>query len=229
MTRINPKTETNPKIKGILFDLDGTLVNSFPSIIIAFREAFKFLEPYAKTKLNFTDDEIKKLIGIPHQQTFRKIANDNEAVEKASMIFRETRKKFMVDAIDGSIDLLNFLKTKNFNLGIVTTTGRELTDRILNDLNVQNLFEVVITGTDVLNLKPHPEPILKAIEILNLSKDKDSCIMVGDHPNYIIAANSAGIKSIAILYAHTKDEFRRYNPTYIVNSIGEIKNVIDKF
>ncbi len=223
MTRINPKTETNPKIKGILFDLDGTLANSFPSIIIAFREAFKFLEPYAKTKLNFTDYEIKKLIGIPHQQTFIKIANDNEAVAKAAMIFRETRKKFRVDAIDGSIDLLNFLKTKNFNLGIVTTTGRELTERILNDLNVQNLFEAVITGTDVLNLKPHPEPILKAIEILNLSKD--SCVMVGDHPNDIIAANSAGIKSIAILYTHTKDEFRRYNPTYIVSSIGEMKNI----
>ncbi len=223
MTRINPKTETNPKIKGILFDLDGTLANSFPSIIIAFREAFKFLEPYAKTKLNFTDDEIKKLIGIPHQQTFGKIANDNEAVEKASKIFRETRKKFKVDAIDGSVDLLNFLKAKNFKLGIVTTTGRKLTERILNDLNVQNLFEAVITGTDVLNLKPHPEPILKAIELLNLSKD--SCVMSGDHPNDIIAANSAGIKSIAILYAHTKDEFERYNPTYIVSSIGEIKNI----
>ncbi|CEG12778.1 putative Pyrophosphatase PpaX [groundwater metagenome] len=223
MTRINPKTEINPKIKGILFDLDGTLANSFPSIIIAFREAFKFLEPYAKTKLNFTDDEIKKLIGIPHQQTFKKIANDNAAVEKAAMIFGEMRKKFMVNAIDGSIDLLNILKTKNFKLGIVTTTGRELTERILNDLDVQNLFEAVITGTDVLNLKPHPEPILKAIEILNLSKD--SCVMVGDHPNDIIAANSAEIKSIAILYAHTKDEFERYNPTYIVSSIGEIKNI----
>jgi len=218
--------QTNPKTGGILFDLDGTLVDSFPSIIIAFKEAFKFLEPYAKTKLNFTDDEIKKLIGIPHQETFRKTSDVPKAVEKATEIFRETRKKFKVDAIDGSIDLLNFLKTKNFKLGIVTTTGRELTERILNDLNVQNLFGAIVTGTDVLNLKPHPEPILKAIEILNLSND--GCIMVGDHPNDIIAANAADIRSIAILYAHTKDEFRKYNPTYIVNSIGEVKNIAEK-
>ena len=91
---------------------------------------------------------------------------------------------------------------------------------------MQNLFDVVITGTDVLNLKPHPEPILKAIEILNLSKD--SCVMVGDHPNDIIAANAADIRSIAILYAHTKDEFMKYRPTYIVNSIGEVKNIAEK-
>lgn len=218
---------TNKKIKGILFDLDGTLVDSFPSVIASFREAFKFLKPYAKTNLNFTDDEIKKLIGTPHRETFRKITDNNEAIEKAAVIFRETRKKFKVDAIDGSIDLLNFLKSKNFNLGIVTTTGRELTEQILKDLNIQNLFEAIVTGTDVSHLKPHPEPILKAIEILNL--DRDNCIMVGDHPNDIIAANSAGIKSTAILYARTKDEFIKYNPTYIVNSIKEIKNIVDKF
>jgi len=96
----------------------------------------------------------------------------------------------------------------------------------LSDLNVQNLFEAIITGNDVSNLKPHPEPILKALEILNLSKD--GCIMAGDHPNDIMAANAANIKSIAILYARTKDEFMKYKPTYIVNSIGEIKNIVTK-
>ncbi|OQX18771.1 MAG: hypothetical protein BWK75_06285 [Candidatus Altiarchaeales archaeon A3] len=214
------------KTRGILFDLDGTLVDSFPSIIIAFKEAFKILKPFTKSDINFTDDEIKKLIGIPHQETFRNMCDDGEAVKKATEIFRETRRKFKVGAIDGSVNLLMFLKTKNFKLGVVTTTGRELTERILNDLNVQNLFESVITGTDVSNLKPHPEPILKSIEILNLSND--SCIMAGDHPNDIIAANAANIRSIAILYARTKDEFMKYNPTYIVSSIGEIKNLVDK-
>jgi len=215
------------EIQGILFDLDGTLVNSFPSIIVAFKEAFKILEQYSKNNINLTDEEIKKLIGIPHQETFRKISNNEEAIKKATEIFRETRKKFRVDALDGAVDLLFFLKAKNFKLGIVTTTGRDLTARILKDINVQNLFDAIVSGTDVQNFKPHPEPVLKAIEILNLKKTQ--CIMVGDHPNDIIAANAANIRSIAISYARTKDELMKYEPTYIVSSIKEIKDIVDKF
>jgi len=210
------------KIECVLFDLDGTLVDSFPSIIIAFKEAFKILS----NSKEWSDDEIRKLIGIPHQETFRKICNDYKKIEEATNVFRETRKKFKVNAIDGSIDILKFLKDKNFKIGVVTTTGRDLTEKILNDLNIINLFDVIVTGNDVQNFKPHPEPILKAIKALNINKNR--CVMVGDHPNDIIAAKSANVKSIAILYAHTQTEFLNYHPDYIVNSIKEIKKILEE-
>lgn len=220
-------------IKCVLFDLDGTLVDSYDSIVEAFKESFKFLKdknckiPYKK------DEEIKKLIGIPHTVTFKKFCNDDKIVKTAADIFREKRMSFKVSLINGTIETLKFLKEKNIKIGIITTTGKELTNKILSDCKIDNFFNVIITRDDVNSPKPNPEPIIKAIEILNMKEinlkekiKKQECIMVGDHPNDILCAKNAEIKSIGLINSHSYDELKNSGADYIIKDLRELKNLI---
>lgn len=219
-------------INFVLFDLDGTLVNSYDSIVEAFKEAFKFLESKNFRVPYKNDDEIRKLIGIPHAITFKKICNDDEIVLKAAEIFRETRIKANVPLMENAIDLLKFLKEKDIKIGVITTSGKIITEKILKECKIYDFFDVIVTRDDIKNPKPSPEPILKAIEILNSKFNNkfnlDGCIMVGDHPNDILCAKNAKIKSVGIVNSHSYEELKRSGADYIVGDLGKLKKLIHK-
>ncbi len=82
-------------------------------------------------------------------------------------------------------------------MGLVTTRGRQTTEQFLTDQGLLDLFEVIVTRDDVRRLKPHPEPILQAME--KLGAEPERCVMVGDTSVDVMAARAANINSIAVL------------------------------
>lgn len=212
----------------ILFDLDGTLVDSYNSIVEAFKESFKFLKSKNFEIPYKTDSEIRKLIGIPHAVTFKKICNNDELVSKAAEIFRETRMKADVKLMNHTIDVLKFLKEKDIKIGLITTSEKVVTEKILKECKIYEFFDVIITKDDIKNPKPNPEPIFKAIEILNSKFGKNfinGCVMVGDHPNDILCAKNAKIRSVGIVNSHSYEELKNCGVDYIINDLEELKKL----
>jgi pyrophosphatase PpaX len=212
------------KIKAVFFDLDGTLVDTFESIVISFNEALKALGAGP------VDREILvESIGAPHDVTLRKIVPgaSREELNEATSVFRKTRAEITdkyTKVLPGVPELLKNLKSKNIKTGVVTTTTRQMTEHILKAANLYDFFDVLITRDDVKNLKPDPEPIINAIDKLNLNKDE--CIMVGDHPNDIISAKTASVKVAAIPNVYDKKTLEKYKPDYIFKNIIDVESVI---
>jgi HAD superfamily hydrolase (TIGR01549 family) len=98
--------------------------------------------------------------------------------------------------IPGVADTLLELSRK-YRLGLVTTRNRETAEKFLADQGLIDLFDVIVTRDDVRRLKPHPEPVLQAME--KLEAEADRCVMVGDTSVDVLAARAAGINSIAVL------------------------------
>jgi len=222
------KKITMAKTKAVFFDLDGTLVDTFDSIVISFNEALKVLGSEPKER-NF----LMKSIGAPHEVTLKKVVPDatQKEIDKATIVFRKTREKITdkyTKILPGVFELLRNLKSKNIKTGIITTTAKPTTEHILKTSGLRDFIDILITRDDVKNLKPDPEPVIKAIENLNkINKiNKDECIMVGDHPNDITAAKAAGIKVIAIPNVYTRKTLEKYKPDYIFENIIDVKNVI---
>ena len=214
----------NEKIKAVLFDLDGTLVDTFESIVISFNEALNVLGA------GHVDGEVlKKHIGAPHDVTLRKFAPhaSQEELSRGTAVFRKTRAELTDEytkVLPGVIELLENLRRENIKTGIVTTTTKEMTEHILKHSGLFDYFDVIVTRDDVKKLKPDPEPIIYALKKLKLNKDE--CIMAGDHPNDIIAAKAAGIKAVAIPSAYDRNELEKYAPDYVFDNIYGIYSLI---
>jgi HAD superfamily hydrolase (TIGR01509 family) len=98
--------------------------------------------------------------------------------------------------IPGVADTLLELSRK-YQLGLVTTRNRQTAEQFLTDQGLIDMFDVIVARDDVQRLKPHPEPVLQAME--KLDAEADRCVMVGDTSVDVLAAQAAGINSIAVL------------------------------
>jgi len=178
----------------ILFDLDGTLIDSTPAILESFQVAFETFN-----KKNPKDEEIKKLIGLPLDIMFEKLGV--ETSKKWDYV--DAYKKHYRPISKQKTTLLPFAKetiieaSKIATLGIVTTKTAKYSEELMKHFNVMEYFKVLIGREDVQNPKPHPEPILKALKKLKYNNHK--AYMIGDTCLDSISAKEAGIFSIGVL------------------------------
>jgi phosphoglycolate phosphatase len=185
----------------ILFDLDGTLIDSTDAIVLSFQDVFRFYnDPIVK------EDEIKDLIGYPLEDMFEKLEVSTLKLKEYSLKYKEFYK-------DRSIPMTSLLpKAKEAialastfaTIGIVTTKESNRTSILLKNLGLDGYFSVVIGRNDVINPKPNAEPILKALKILNLDTPKKECFMIGDTCLDIEAAKNANINDIGVLSGYAK-------------------------
>ena len=185
----------------ILFDLDGTLIDSTTAIVGCFYHSFKELD------FDFTgnDEDIKNEIGYPLDIMYASLG-----VEKSKVWdFVDSYKKEYRKISQAQTFLLkNALETVKLassfaRLGIVTTKTTAYTLPLLENFGIMKYFETIIGRKEVKNPKPHPEPVLKALENMNLKPHKN-IFMIGDTKLDIIAANEANISSIAVLCGYGK-------------------------
>jgi phosphoglycolate phosphatase len=204
----------------ILFDLDGTLIDSTPAILESFHEAYKaFNTPVP------SDEEIKKLIGLPLDIMFEKLGIPSD--EKWDYV--NAYKKHYRPISKQKTTLLPFAKeaiieaSKIADLGIVTTKTARYSEELMDHFGVLKYFKVLIGREDVQNPKPHPEPILKALNILGYRLDKKA-YMIGDTCLDSISAKEAGIIPIAV-HSGYGDKIDLHNCTDIVleNALEAVK------
>ena len=211
-------------LKYAFFDLDGTLSNSSKGIMKAIKFALRNFDIEIEDE-NF----LKRYIGAPLIDCFMEFNGFSlEQAETALKHYRDyylTVGRFDNALFDGIADMLKALNKKGVKCVVATSKP---TDFMGNDIEYLGLNKYLYTafGASFDDSRRHKKDIIKyGIEKLNANPLE--CVMVGDHHNDIIGANENNVKSIAVTYGYgVKRELQRYNPTYMVDSVNELKNIL---
>lgn len=196
--------KSNKKYRGILFDMDGVIVNT--------NSLYENCQKQILLKNNLSISEInwKKYSGSTSYEVFNDILNKKNIIKpSAEELNNQHKNNFLfnslndVKLVDGVLDVLPFLKDRRIKIGLVTSTCQSITSDILGKLNLLQYFDVVVCADDVKYKKPNPEPYTLAVKKLKLKTTE--CLIVEDSKNGIISANSAKIDCVAINY--TKNKF----------------------
>ncbi len=203
-------------IKAVLFDFDGTLINTndliFKSYEIAFREVFN-----RKIEMN----EILTLYGKPLYPSLMKYGEEGERLYCIYREFNETHHDELAKPFPGVFDGIKQLAKSGYKLGIVTSKRPPLVKRGLEILKLTNMFDIIITPEDTKETKPHPEPILLGCKKLNILPE--NAIYVGDSIFDLEAGQAAGTQLCAVKYSVTpKEALLKFNPEYFVGSVKEL-------
>jgi phosphoglycolate phosphatase len=123
-------------------------------------------------------------------------------------------------------EALDFLKTTGVRIGCVTNKASQFTLPLLKDLGVHDYFEIVICGDMLERKKPDPMPLLHAAE--QLETRPVASLMIGDSMSDVKAARAAGFRIVCMSYGYNHGEdIRDYNPDAVVDSMAEIKDIVD--
>ena len=162
-------------LKAILFDLDGTLVNTNQLIFNSFQKAFKEL----LKENTLSNEEIINCIGPTLEQTGEKYyPQDPNAFVEYYRHYYQMNHDDMIEIFPGIIEMLENLKQLQLKLVIVTSKKRDMTIKALKYLNIYDYFDLIVSSDDVRCPKPHPEPIETVMNYYGLTHDE--CLMVGD-------------------------------------------------
>jgi len=186
------------KIKAVIFDLDGTLANTLPLCISAFR---KSIEPLINR--NVSDEEIIATFGPSEEGTIEALAPDFYDKGVANYLTQYTALHDMCPAVfDGTPQILETLKSKGIRTAMVTGKGKASADISLQRFGITKYFELLETGIRTGPSKPQGiQSILNKWNDLN----KDEVIYIGDAPSDVTACREVGIPIVAAAWAETAE------------------------
>ncbi|MFH1126154.1 MAG: HAD-IA family hydrolase [Candidatus Altiarchaeota archaeon] len=181
------------KVKAVLFDLDGVLLDSTNAWWETFNDVLRHYSRKTITRRKF----ITEVFGEPIEDDIKRYFPEASIKDLESLYCRYFPKHTReVRVFKGAIELLKELKKKKIRTGLVTNTPRKLVKTTLKAKKLEKLLDVVKTPNDVKAGKPNPEMLFKAMEELKVSKKET--ILVGDTKIDIQAAKKAGIHAIGI-------------------------------
>jgi beta-phosphoglucomutase len=203
-------------VNGIIFDMDGTIVDSLPYHHEAWRIFFEenkvedFSEKLKKYKGGGTLDLMKAVYGdIYSLEELKKMSDDKE------IIFRDIYRG-NIFPIDGYLEFLNEIKSKNILVGIASNAIKLNVDLTLKELGIYDLFDSIICGDEVNYGKPNPEMFNKTISYFKVNKA--NCLVFEDSIEGITAANNAGIKVIGVTSSNSSDVLRKAGCVETINN-----------
>ncbi len=207
-------------IRTILFDLDGTLIDTNELIIASFVHT---IERYGKRP--FSREEIIEFIGPPLKDSMQQI--DAERVDELIDAYRAhnlSHHDDYVTAYDGVVETIQTLKEQGFRLGIVTTKMRQTVEMGLALTGLDHMFDVVITLDDVTHAKPHPEPIVKALKALG--SQASEALMVGDNTHDIEAGQHAGTATAGVAWTvKGREVLDALEPDYMLTNMRDLLKI----
>ena len=206
--------------KGILFDLDGTLINTTPLILQSF-------EHTVRVHFNRELDPLEaiKYFGKPLRAAMENL--DAEKVEELVNTYREYNHKNhdeLTKAFTGVAETIRVLYEHGIQMAIVTSKTKEMAERGLKLFYMQDYFSVIIGVGQTQNHKPHPEPVLAALMYLQLKAE--DCLMVGDSPFDIISAQAAGVKTAAVKWSAVPwADIEQAKPEYVLADMADLLTI----
>ncbi|MDF2636223.1 MAG: HAD-superfamily hydrolase, subfamily variant 1 [Pelosinus sp.] len=200
--------------KAVLFDLDGTVLDTSDLIVSSFIHTF---QKHYKRELALS--EIHAFFGKTLRAAMEYLGPDK--VEELIQTYREyslTHHDQMITIFSGVIETIQALYEAGIMMAIVTSKTKKTTLRGLKLFDLDKYFSVIIGADQCQNHKPHPEPIQNAL--LQLQIRPEECLMVGDSPFDLISARQAGVKTVAVRWTRVSWEtIVAEKPDYILEDM----------
>ena len=209
-------------IDAVVFDFDGTLADTSELIIKSFQTVYKKFLGEEKP-----EEVIRGFFGEPLKVTIkREFPQSYEEVFKEYRQYQSERFDTYVRLFDNAKKTLKYLKSKNIKTAVVTSRIRESVINAMKTFNIEKYFDEVVAVNDTVNHKPHPEPLIKAIGLLNVSADR--VLFAGDSRFDMECAVRAGITPVLAGWHTGSDELaKQYNVKYVINNLYEITGLIE--
>jgi phosphoglycolate phosphatase len=218
-----------PQLLGLIFDLDGTLIDSAVDLRLSVNE---LLRSYKKRDL--TLDEVKSSTGdgmLPLLCRSFEIAGDPISSEKVQELFaefmriHEQRTTSSEQLYPHVLDIISGFRHSGVKIGLCTNKLHKLTLKLLSDVGINELFDIVVGGDTFEVRKPDPKTLLGTADLMKVSPQ--SCIMIGDSANDIVAAQAAQMTNIVITHGYGKDVYN-LGADAILSSFKELPAAIQK-
>ncbi len=208
--------------KAILFDLDGTLIESFGSVRDTLISAL-IHSGYQPPE----GDVYGELFGRSEHDVFVKLGFPEEKIPGLMDEWTRCTEEYTgeIPYFEGIPELLQALRQRGCALGVITGRNRKTTRTVPLALELEKTMDVFVNPDDTVKGKPDPEPVFFALEKLNYSPEQT--IYIGDSANDIAAAFSAGCTSILVTWGGVKDASGfPVQPDYVVSTVGELKKLL---
>jgi phosphoglycolate phosphatase len=217
----------------LLFDLDGTLVDSVPDL------AFSVNQTLIELGLTpFDQDIIRGWVGNGANVLIQRALSGSADISKAldSTLLKQALEIFYQSyqrhncietcLYSDVLETLTELKNRGYRLVIITNKPERFISPIIDGLALNGLFELIIGGDTLNKRKPDPLPLEHACQ--QLSVDTNQCVMIGDSKNDILAAKAAKIQSIALTYGYNYGEdISKYQPEVVLDNFADLLQILN--
>ena len=211
------------RIRGVIFDLDGTLIEAYEAIYLGLKEA---LQHFGRKIFHFSD--LKQYLKADLEATLTPFFTPEE-VEKAIPIMRKKYEEVYLDKthfLDGAREVLETLHSRGIFLGVASNKFGRFSRGALRHLGVADYFRSVIGAGDVSRNKPFPDMIHAALKEMDLVPEE--AVFVGDTLTDIEAGKKAGIDVYALPTGfHSKTELAQGKPRRILKNLEELPQLIN--
>jgi pyrophosphatase PpaX len=211
------------KITTLLFDLDGTLIDTNELIISTYLNT---LEKYFPSK--YGREDVLPFLGPTLHEVFGSMTPDPERVEEMVAAYRDynlAKHDELVKEFAGVTETIQTLKERGYKLAVVTTKRHDVTLKGLRLMNLEQFFEVIVAYDHVTKTKPDPEPIFKALE--QLDSTPSETIMVGDNFHDILAGKNAGTLTAGVAWSiKGRDYVASYEPDYMLENMTDLLTIL---
>jgi len=216
-----PSRERLHALQAVLFDLDGTLIDTVELIRVSFRHATK-----AVLGRELPDEVTMANVGQPLSQQFRDMAPDH--ADELLSVYREFNMAHhdqLARAYPGTLEALERVRAKSLPMAVVTSKGTQAATRGIDHFGLRPFFDVVVTADDVEIHKPDPYPLRFAAGLLGV--ELEYCMYVGDSPHDMQAAVSGGAIAVAALWgAFSPNVVVVPGTAYALTSISELPGLL---
>lgn len=200
--------------RAVLFDWDGTLLNSYEADLRAYLSMFHALD------INWTERELAQHYSPNWLRVYRAASLPRSKWSEADRLWTRAYKLENPPLLAGARRVVRLLAQK-FDLGIVTSGNRPRVRRQLRELQLASYFSACICSEDASKRKPHPAPLQLALK--RLRRAPEQCVYVGDTAEDIEMARNAGVRAIGVLGPFpTAARLRAAKPDVLLNSVREL-------
>jgi HAD superfamily hydrolase (TIGR01509 family) len=208
------------RVEGVLFDWDGTLINSYHADTSAYLAMFK------EMGIAWGLEELEKNYSPNWYEVYRAARLPRRLWEDADRVWRAHYARHRPKLIAGARRVLASLRDAH-PLGLVTSGDRDRVTRQLREFRLTTLFAARVCSGDTLRKKPHPAPLRLALRQMRL--DPSACVYVGDASQDVEMARRAGVRAIGVLGPFpTEKRLRAARPEFLIGSLEELPGVLKR-
>lgn len=206
-------------VQAVLFDLDGTVVDTIPHILASFRHATADVLGAA-----LSDEVLLHHVGVPLARQMRYFTNDEAEADRLLASYRAFNHKThddMARLYPNSLTALRSLRAAGLPMGIVTSKSRMMAERAIALFELGMFFDVLVTADDTDYHKPHPLPVRHAAGLLGM--ETAHLVYVGDSPADIESGKGAGTATVGAAWGvASRERLIAASPDAIIDDIGDL-------